>query len=193
MTPRRGADAAAAKSPRQSRRAHAIATPRVALIAAVAAQRRHRRRQPASVAPRRRPEALSRADDRPRGDHGTQDVGIAAARAARAAEHRRHAPARTTPRPAPKSRSRSTTRSRCVRLPEPAFCIGGGELLSRRAAARDDALPDRDRRAISTATRTFPPFDRGDWREIARETHAADAPDGFDYAFVTYERASTDA
>ena len=32
----------------------------------------------------------------------------------------------------------------------------------------------------------FPAFDRAQWRETAREGHRA--PDGFDYAFVTYER-----
>lgn len=73
-----------------------------------------------------------------------------------------------------------------VRMPAPAFCIGGGELYAA-ALARADALHlteiDRD----FAGDTTFPAFDRTAWREAARETHRA--PEGFDYAFVTYERA----
>ena len=77
-----------------------------------------------------------------------------------------------------------------VRMPAPAFCIGGGELYAA-ALARAELLHlteiDRDF-AGDTA---FPAFDRAAWRETARETHRA--PEGFDYAFVTYERASSPA
>jgi dihydrofolate reductase len=72
-----------------------------------------------------------------------------------------------------------------VRRPAPAFCIGGARLY---------------REALSLATRmhlteidrefdgdtTFPPFDRGAWREVAREAHVHD---GLRFAFVTYRRA----
>jgi dihydrofolate reductase len=34
----------------------------------------------------------------------------------------------------------------------------------------------------------FPEFDRAQWREISRERHAAAGAEGFDYAFVEYQR-----
>jgi dihydrofolate reductase len=72
-----------------------------------------------------------------------------------------------------------------VRMPAPAFCIGGA-LLYAAALARADVLHlteiDRDF-AGDTA---FPAFDRAAWRETAREAHRA--PEGYGYAFVTYER-----
>jgi dihydrofolate reductase len=79
-----------------------------------------------------------------------------------------------------------------VRLPGPVFCIGGGELY--RAA-----LPHATRLDITEIARDFagdaqfPRFSAGDWRETAREPHAAEGPDGFDYAFVTYDRAAPGA
>ncbi len=75
-----------------------------------------------------------------------------------------------------------------VRLPEPVFCIGGGELY--RAA-----LPFATTLHLTEIARDFagdvrfPPIDRGAWRETWRENHPASAPDGFPYAYVTYERA----
>jgi len=75
-----------------------------------------------------------------------------------------------------------------VRLPEPVFCIGGGELY--RAA-----LPHAATLHLTEIARDFdgdakfPSFADGDWRETAREPHASGGPDGFDYAYVTYERA----
>ena len=71
-----------------------------------------------------------------------------------------------------------------VRMPAPAFCIGGAELYR-------EALPRATTLYLTLLARnfagdaTFPPFDRGEWRESAREAHAED---GLDYAFVTYER-----
>ena len=47
--------------------------------------------------------------------------------------------ARLSPPPAPRSRARSTRRWRCVALPAPAFCIGGGELYAA-ALPRADEL-----------------------------------------------------
>ena len=35
----------------------------------------------------------------------------------------------------------------------------------------------------------FPAYDRGEWRETARETHRLDGPGGFTYHFAAYERA----
>jgi dihydrofolate reductase len=74
---------------------------------------------------------------------------------------------------------------RAATLPEPVFCIGGGELYALalpRAATLHLTEIDRD---FDGDTR-FPEFDRAAWREAAREEHRA--PEGFNYAFVTYER-----
>ena len=72
-----------------------------------------------------------------------------------------------------------------VPLPTPVFCIGGGELYALalpRAATLHLTEIDRE---FEGDTR-FPDFDRAAWRETAREAHRA--PEGFGYAFVTYER-----
>ena len=74
---------------------------------------------------------------------------------------------------------------RAATLPAPVFCIGGGELYALalpRAATLHLTEIDRD---FDGDTR-FPEFDRKVWREVARDEHRA--PEGFDYAFVTYER-----
>ena len=74
-----------------------------------------------------------------------------------------------------------------VEYPSPAFCIGGGELY--RAA-----LPYADRALVTEIARpfdgdaTFPPLDRTQWRETAREPRLPDDAGGLPYAFVTYER-----
>jgi dihydrofolate reductase len=74
-----------------------------------------------------------------------------------------------------------------VRLPPPAFCIGGGELY-RAALPRATTLYlteiDRDFEGDTT----FPPFDRADWPETRREAQRGDGPDAFTYRFVTRER-----
>jgi dihydrofolate reductase len=74
-----------------------------------------------------------------------------------------------------------------VRLPDPAFCIGGGELYR-------EALPRAYRLYLTEIARDFegdarfPAFARAEWRETARAAHVSEAPGGFGYAFVTYER-----
>jgi dihydrofolate reductase len=75
-----------------------------------------------------------------------------------------------------------------VRLPEPVFCIGGGEIY-RAALPRAATLHLTEIARDFEGDAEFPPFAEGDWRETAREPHASDGPDGFDYAYVTYERA----
>jgi dihydrofolate reductase len=71
-----------------------------------------------------------------------------------------------------------------VRLPAPAFCIGGGELYR-------EALPLATTLHLTEIGRPFdgdakfPDYDRRAWREVAREAHPGD---GLDYAFVTYAR-----
>ena len=74
--------------------------------------------------------------------------------------------------------------------PAPIFCIGGGALY-RDALSLADTLyiTEIDRTFIGDAT--FPPLDRDQWREIDREPHKLDGPDGFDYAFVTLRRIGT--
>ena len=73
-----------------------------------------------------------------------------------------------------------------VRLPLPAFCIGGAELYR-------DALPRASAMHLTEIARDydgdtrFPPVERAAWREVAREPHVG--ADGVAYAFVTYERA----
>ena len=72
-----------------------------------------------------------------------------------------------------------------VALPAPAFCIGGAVLYAA-------ALPRATTMHLTEIARafdgdvSFPPFDRGEWREVAREAHVAD--DGLAYAFVDYRR-----
>lgn len=67
------------------------------------------------------------------------------------------------------------------------FVIGGAQLYA-------EALPVADQLVLTEIDRDFPgdahfpAWERAAFREIARETHPADGPDGFAYAFVTYER-----
>ena len=77
-----------------------------------------------------------------------------------------------------------------VRLPEPAFCIGGAELY-RAALPRAATLHLTEIAREFEGDAEFPSLADGDWRETAREPHAFAGPDGFDYAYVTYERAGT--
>ena len=71
--------------------------------------------------------------------------------------------------------------------PLPMFCIGGSALYR-------DALPLADTMYITEIVRPFagdamfPPWSRGQWREIAREPRRLEGADGFDYAFVIYRR-----
>jgi dihydrofolate reductase len=77
---------------------------------------------------------------------------------------------------------------RAATLPAPVFCIGGGELYALalpHATTLHCTLIDRE---FAGETR-FPEIDPSSWRETAREEHLA--PEGFTYAFVTFERRST--
>ena len=70
-------------------------------------------------------------------------------------------------------------------LPQPAFCIGGGQLYA-------DALPLASLMYLTEIDRDFegdvlfPTFDRRQWRERSREEHVH--TDGMRYAFVDYQR-----
>jgi dihydrofolate reductase len=76
-----------------------------------------------------------------------------------------------------------------VRLPEPAFCIGGGELYRAALPCASTLYLTLLDRAFDGDAR-FPSLADGDWRETARTAHSSDGPDPFGYAFVTYERAA---
>jgi dihydrofolate reductase len=68
-----------------------------------------------------------------------------------------------------------------------AFVIGGAQIYALalpRAACL--YMTEIDREFEGDAF--FPEFDRSRWRETSRERRAADEPQGFDYAFVAYER-----
>jgi len=75
-----------------------------------------------------------------------------------------------------------------VRMPEPAFCIGGGELY-RTALPRATCLYLTEIDHDFDGDAAFPAWRRADWRETAREPRRAEGPNGFGYAYVTYERA----
>jgi len=78
-----------------------------------------------------------------------------------------------------------------ARMPEPVFCIGGGELF-REALGRAQRLYlteiDRD----FTGDATFPPWRSRRWKEVARENRRSEGPGGFEYAYVTYDRTASD-
>jgi len=74
-----------------------------------------------------------------------------------------------------------------VRLPAPAFCIGGGELY-RAAFPRADLLYLTEIERDFSGDVTFPAYDRDAWREVSREPRQGEGPDGFTYSFVTCER-----
>ncbi len=75
----------------------------------------------------------------------------------------------------------------CVRMPEPVFCIGGGEIY-RVAMPFAATLHLTEIAHNFDGDVRFPSFERNDWRETAREVRPPDRPGGFAYAYVTYER-----
>jgi dihydrofolate reductase len=77
-----------------------------------------------------------------------------------------------------------------VRLPAPAYCIGGGELY-REALPHARVLYLTEIGRAFDGDATFPPFDRREWREVHREAHAGEHADALPYAFVTYRRDRT--
>ena len=79
-----------------------------------------------------------------------------------------------------------------VRLPAPAFCIGGGELY-RAALPFATTLHMTEIAHEFEGDAWFPPIDRSEWRETAREDRPAAEPPGFAYSYVTYERENAAA
>ena len=74
-----------------------------------------------------------------------------------------------------------------VRLPDPAFCIGGGELY-RIALPRSAALHLTEIHQSVPGDARFPAIDRTVWRETSRAPGATPSEDGLTYDFVTYAR-----
>ena len=72
-----------------------------------------------------------------------------------------------------------------VSLPSPAFCIGGA-VLYRAALARAATMHLTEIARAYDGDVVFPPVDRSQWREVAREAHTTG--DGLAYAYVDYER-----
>jgi dihydrofolate reductase len=68
-----------------------------------------------------------------------------------------------------------------------AFVIGGAELYALALPRADELVLTEIDRDFDGDTR-FPPWERGDFVETAREPHHAGPPNDFDYAFVTYRR-----
>jgi dihydrofolate reductase len=68
----------------------------------------------------------------------------------------------------------------------PACVIGGAQIFR-------EVLPHAGRMIVTEIDKTFdcdtffPAIDKTQWQEAARETHHSDS-NGFDYAFVTYQR-----
>ena len=76
-----------------------------------------------------------------------------------------------------------------VSRPEPVFVIGGEALYREALPLADKLYLTEIHRDFEGDTR-FPGYARSAWRETLRETHRADSPDGFDYAFTAYERVA---
>jgi dihydrofolate reductase len=74
-----------------------------------------------------------------------------------------------------------------VRLPVPVFCIGGGELYRAALPFATTLHMTEIARAFEGDAR-FPPFDRAEWHETARDDRPPSEPGGFTYSYVTYER-----
>jgi dihydrofolate reductase len=69
---------------------------------------------------------------------------------------------------------------------EPASIIGGAQVFTESMAIADRMIVTEIGHSFACDT-FFPPIDPAAWVETARETHHSDA-NGYDYAFVTYER-----
>ena len=73
-----------------------------------------------------------------------------------------------------------------VRLPPPAFCIGGGELY-RVALPHATTLHLTEIHQAIAGDATFPAVDRAAWREASRIPGGAPSDDGLTCDYVTYE------
>ena len=73
----------------------------------------------------------------------------------------------------------------------PASIIGGAQIFASSMDLADRMIVTEIAHSFACDT-FFPPIDPARWVETARETHHSDA-NGYDYAFVTYERAGSAA
>lgn len=71
---------------------------------------------------------------------------------------------------------------------EPASIIGGAQIFGESMALADRMIVTEIAHTFACDT-FFPPIDKVVWKETARERHHSEA-NGFDYDFVTYERAA---
>lgn len=69
---------------------------------------------------------------------------------------------------------------------EPSSIIGGAQIFTASMDVADRMIVTEIAHGFACDT-FFPPIDPAVWRETARETHHS-AANGYDYAFVTYER-----
>lgn len=71
---------------------------------------------------------------------------------------------------------------------EPASIIGGAQIFGESMALADRMIVTEIAHTFACDT-FFPPINKAVWKETARERHHSEA-NGFDYDFVTYERAA---
>lgn len=71
----------------------------------------------------------------------------------------------------------------------PEVCIIGGGELYRLALPRVDLIRLTRVHATVTADTFFPALEAGQWREVSREDHAADANHAYPYSFIELRRA----
>ena len=109
------------------------------------------------------------------GDHGPQDLGLAAAAlpaAAGAPQHRRHAPGGLAGRRRRARRQPGRTRWRCAAAAPEVWVIGGAQIYA-------EAVPLAQRAVVTEIDRDFegdayaPPLDAQHGSEVARESHVA--------------------
>lgn len=75
-------------------------------------------------------------------------------------------------------------------LDAPEVMIVGGAALYAEALPRASRLYLTEVNAEVSGDTRFPPFDRGDWREVSAESRAADARNAHDCTFRVLERVS---
>ncbi|MGH8082574.1 MAG: dihydrofolate reductase [Lysobacter sp.] len=70
--------------------------------------------------------------------------------------------------------------------------IGGGEIYALCLASASRMYLTRVDTEVEGADAFFPRFDAGEWREVAREAHPADARNEFAFEYVDYARTGMD-
>lgn len=83
--------------------------------------------------------------------------------------------------------SLETALAAAIRMDESVFVIGGGEIYSQ-AIPHANRLHITEIRADFDGDTRFPDFDREEWKEVSRDLRKPDASNGFEFAFVRYDR-----